>query len=78
MENSNNTENKSLDENNDPIRNVPTEHDYEAHATDPKPAPTVNEPDNKGAGPTMKWVIPIVIIVLAIIYFLYFRNTMTD
>jgi len=57
---------------------VPTETDYEAHQEDPKPAPTVNEPDNEGAGPTMKWVIPIIIIILLVIYFLYFRNNMTQ
>lgn len=59
-------------------KQVPVETNYEAHQDDPKPAPTVNEPDDKGAGPTMKWVIPIVIIVLLVIFFLYFRNNMTS
>lgn len=53
------------------------ETDYEAHQEDPKPAPTVNEPDNKGAGQAMKWVIPVVVIILAIIWFIFFRNNVT-
>lgn len=52
----------------------PIEHNYEAHVNDPGPAPTVNEPDNKGAGQALKWIIPIVIVVLLIVYFVYFRN----
>ncbi len=55
----------------------PIEHDYEAHANNPGPAPTVNEPDNKGAGQAMKWIIPIAVILLIIVYFLYFRNNVT-
>lgn len=55
----------------------PIETDYEAHANNPGPAPTVNEPDNKGAGQAMKWIIPIVVIILLVIYFLYFRNNTT-
>jgi len=57
---------------------VPTETDYEAHQADPKPAPTVNEPDNEGAGPAMKWIIPIVIVILLVVYFLYFRNNVSQ
>lgn len=56
----------------------PIEKDYEAHADNPGPAPTVNEPDNKGAGQAMKWIIPIVVIILLIVYFLYFRNNVTQ
>lgn len=52
----------------------PVETDYEAHADNPGPAPTVNEPDNKGAGQAMKWIIPIVVVILLIVYFLYFKN----
>lgn len=52
----------------------PIETDYEAHASNPGPAPTVNEPDNKGAGQAMKWVIPIAIVLLIIVYFIFFRN----
>jgi hypothetical protein len=56
----------------------PIETDYHKHENNPGPAPTVNEPDNKGAGQAMKWIIPIVVIVLLIIYFLYFRNNVTQ
>lgn len=56
----------------------PIETNYEAHANNPGPAPTVNEPDNKGAGQALKWIIPIVIIVLLIIYFVFFRNSVVN
>ena len=56
----------------------PIETDYEAHKSNPGPAPTVNEPDNKGAGQAMKWIIPIVVIILLIVYFVYFRNNVTQ
>ena len=53
----------------------PVEHDYAAHENDPGPSPeAVNEPDNKGAGPAMKWAIPIAIIILFIIYWFMFRD----
>ncbi|MFD0941221.1 hypothetical protein [Pedobacter boryungensis] len=55
----------------------PIETNYEAHKENPGPAPTVNEPDNKGAGQAMKWIIPIVVVILLVIYFLYFRNNTT-
>lgn len=55
----------------------PIEHDYEAHKENPGPAPTVNEPDNKGAGQAMKWIIPIIIVVLIIVWFLFFKNNTT-
>lgn len=57
---------------------VPVETDYEAHKSNPGPAPTVNEPDNKGAGVAMKWIIPIIVIILVIVYFVYFRNNVTN
>ena len=63
----------------DPNKPVPPiETDYEAHKANPGPAPTVNEPDNKGAGQAMKWIIPIVIVILLIVYFVYFRNNVTQ
>ncbi len=56
----------------------PVETDYAKHENNPGPAPTVNEPDNQGAGQAMKWVIPIIFVVLLIVYFLYFRNNVTQ
>lgn len=56
----------------------PIEKDYEAHKADPGPAPTVNEPENDGAGPAMKWIIPIAIVILLIIYFVFFRNNVSQ
>ncbi len=51
----------------------PIEHDYDKHQNDPGPAPqAVEEDDNQGAGLAMKWVIPIVIIVLLIVYWIMF------
>jgi len=71
-------ENKSenIDEQNKhTTANVET--DYDAHKANPAPAPTVNEPDNKGAGQAMKWIIPIIVIVLLILWFVFFRNNVT-
>lgn len=53
------------------------ETNYDAHKENPKPAPTVNEPDNAGAGQAMKWIIPIVVVVLLIVWFIFFRNNVT-
>ena len=53
------------------------ETDYEAHQHNPAPAPTVNEPDNKGAGQAMKWIIPIIVIILLVVWFIFFRNNVT-
>lgn len=55
----------------------PIETNYEAHQENPGPAPTVNEPDNKGAGQAMKWIIPIVVLILLVIWFVFFRNNVT-
>lgn len=67
------TQKKDIDHN-----PVPVETDYDAHKKNPGPAPTVNEPDNKGAGAAMKWIIPIAVIIMLIIYFVYFRNNVTN
>lgn len=56
----------------------PVETDYEAHANNPGPAPTVNEPDNKGAGQAMKWVIPIAIVILVVLYLIFFKNNTSN
>ena len=53
----------------------PVEHDYAKHENDPGPSPqAVEEENDKGAGPTMKWIIPILIIILLIVYWMFFRN----
>jgi uncharacterized integral membrane protein len=63
----------------DPNKTVPkVETNYEAHKENPGPAPTVNEPDNKGAGQAMKWVIPIIVVILLIVYFIFFRNNVSN
>ncbi len=68
-------ENQSSKHTEDPNKPAPPiETDYEAHKANPGPAPTVNEPDNEGAGQAMKWIIPIVIVVLLVIWFIFFRN----
>ena len=72
-------ENSTPNHTEDPNKPVPpVETDYEKHKANPGPAPTVNEPDNEGAGQAMKWIIPIVIVVLLIVYFLFFRNNVTQ
>jgi hypothetical protein len=49
----------------------PIETDYAKHEEDPGPSPqAVNEPDDKGAGQTMKWIIPIIVAILFILWFL--------
>jgi hypothetical protein len=55
----------------------PIETNYEAHKANPGPAPTVNEPDNKGAGQAMKWIIPIIVLLLLVVWFFFFRNNVT-
>lgn len=49
------------------------EHNYSAHENDPGPAPeAINEEDKDGAGKVMKWIIPIVILILFLIYWIMF------
>jgi hypothetical protein len=49
----------------------PIETDYAKHEQDPGPSPqAVNEEDNKGAGQMMKWIIPIIVIILFVLWFL--------
>ncbi|RZK51219.1 MAG: hypothetical protein EOO87_18200 [Pedobacter sp.] len=76
MENSTPNNNEHTE---DPNKKAPPiETDYEAHENNPGPAPTVNEPDNKGAGQAMKWIIPIIVVILLIIYFFFFRNNVSN
>lgn len=51
----------------------PIETNYAKHQEDPGPSPqAVNEYDKNGAGPILKWIIPILVIAL-LIYWLLFR-----
>jgi hypothetical protein len=53
----------------------PVEHDYPKHEQDPGPSPqAVNEKNNKGAGPALNWILPILVIALIIIYWLFFKD----
>jgi hypothetical protein len=50
----------------------PIEHDYDKHKSDPGPSEeSVVEKNNKGAGPVMKWIIPIIVVLLFILWFIY-------
>jgi len=51
----------------------PVEHDYAKHENDPGPAPeAVFEDDKEGASKVMKWIIPVLIIILLIVYWIMF------
>lgn len=50
------------------------ETDYPKHQDDPGPSPqAVNEDNDKGAGPVIKWGVPIIILLL-LIYWLFLRK----
>lgn len=52
----------------------PVETNYAEHQADPGPSPqAVNEYDKNGAGPVLKWIIPILVVGL-LIYWLFFRS----
>jgi hypothetical protein len=64
-----NTDPKAAENTDDQPR--PIETDYAHHQQDPGPSPqAVKEENNKGAGPAMKWIIPILIIILLIYWFI--------
>ena len=51
----------------------PIEHDYPHHQNDPGPSPeAINERDEEGAGKAMKWIIPIIILILLLVYWIMF------
>ena len=55
----------------------PVEHDYNAHQQNPGPSPeAVEEKDENGGGLALKWVIPIAVIALLIVWFFFFREGM--
>ncbi len=46
------------------------EHDYNEHQQNPAPSEeAVNEKDENGGGQALKWIIPICVVVLFIVYF---------
>jgi hypothetical protein len=50
----------------------PIEHDYDKHKGDPGPSKeAIVEQNNKGAGPMLKWLIPIIIILLFVMWFIF-------
>ena len=57
----------------------PAEHDYNAHDENPGPSKeAIEEKDENGAGKVMKWMIPILVIALVLVYFLFFRNNVSQ
>lgn len=55
-------------------RSKEIETDYSKHEADPGPSPeAVNEDNKKGAGPVIKWAIPIIVVIL-LIYWLFLRK----
>jgi len=49
----------------------PIETDYAKHENDPGPSPqAVNEEDDKSAASTMKWILPVIVVVLVILWLL--------
>ncbi|MFC5284391.1 hypothetical protein [Pedobacter alpinus] len=45
------------------------EHDYNEHKENPGPSEeAVLEKNEKGAGQAMKWIIPIILVILFIVY----------
>ncbi|RZL03797.1 MAG: hypothetical protein EOO89_28305 [Pedobacter sp.] len=56
----------------------PIETNYSAHETNPGPSKeAVEEKNEDGAGKAMKWVLPIIVLVLLIVWFIFFRNNVT-
>lgn len=52
----------------------PIETDYAKHEQNPGPSPQAVEEDNdKGAGPVMKWIIPIIVFILLIFWFIFWK-----
>jgi hypothetical protein len=50
----------------------PIETDYNKHADDPGPAPeAVTERNDKGAGPVLKWIVPVLVVILMIYWFVF-------
>ena len=49
----------------------PVEDNYAKHEKDPGPSPqAVEEYNNKGAGPVLKWILPVIVVILIIVWFI--------
>jgi hypothetical protein len=58
------------DESDQPIK--PIETDYSKHSDNPGPSPeAVHERNDKGAGPILKWIIPVLVVLLMIYWFVF-------
>lgn len=66
-----NTDQKHTEE---PHTHKPIEHDYAKHQADPGPSPqAVKEKDINGAAVVLRWIIPLLVIIL-LIYWLVTRG----
>lgn len=63
-----NTESKHTEDPNKPSK--PIEQDYAKHEADPGPSPqAVEEKDINGAAVVMRWLIPVLVLILLIYWF---------
>lgn len=50
----------------------PIEHDYDKHKSDPGPSKeSIVEDNSQGAGQVLKWIIPLIVVILFILWFVY-------
>lgn len=64
-----NTESSHIEDPNKPHK--PIEHNYARHEDDPGPSPqAIKESNENGAGPVMKWIIPLIVIILLVYWFI--------
>lgn len=62
------TDSKHTEDPNKPSK--PIEHDYAKHEADPGPSPqAVKEKDINGAAIVMRWLIPVLVLILLIYWF---------
>ncbi len=67
-------ENNKSDQEKENIAAQLVENNYDKHKTNPGPsAEAVKEDNDKGGGLALKWILPILIIILAI-FFLFIFN----
>jgi hypothetical protein len=66
----NNLDPQHRDDSNQPAK--PIEQDYAKHADNPGPSPeAVKERNDKGAGPVLKWIVPVLVVILMIYWFVF-------